>query len=361
MSDGELTADDVPALTAGAMLYSPSLAPSSLAATVAWLTDLLERGGPLRLMAPRALPPDVGCAAVCVIGSGAALADLPPTGDEFVAAVRELERLSGREVGAVLPLSAATVSALVPAAVACQLGVPLLDADGMGRTFALIHHTSMHLAGLPVTPLVVAGATGESISLRVPDAWRADALLRAGIDALGGWGALAAYPSTAGELATASLPGTVSRLVEAGRVLLGTRDPDAVVARLAAVNGCRRVGRGRIVALEHLSRPTDATIPTHPSSVVVEQVGPDARQLRLELRSEVVAVFSDGSLTAAAPDLITLLDVERGVIAPLDSLWPGDLVDVLVIPAHPVWYSAEALTMVGPASHGITLDHPRRR
>ncbi len=38
----------------------------------------------------------------------------------------------------------------------------------------------------------------------------------------------------------------------------------------------------------------------------------DARQLRLELRSEVVAVFSDGSLTAAAPDLITLLDVERG-------------------------------------------------
>ncbi len=41
------------------------------------------------------------------------------------------------------------MSALVPAAVASQLGVPLLDADGMGRTFALIHHTAMHLAGLP--------------------------------------------------------------------------------------------------------------------------------------------------------------------------------------------------------------------
>ncbi len=45
--------------------------------------------------------------AVCVIGSGAALADLPPTGDEFATAVRELEQLSGRPVGASWPLSAA--------------------------------------------------------------------------------------------------------------------------------------------------------------------------------------------------------------------------------------------------------------
>lgn len=361
MSGALLAADDVAALSEGAMLYSPSLGASHLSVTTAWLEDLLDRNGPLRLVPPGALPPDTGCAAVCVLGSGAAMSDLPPSGDEFLEAVRALEHLTERPVGAVYPLSAATVSALVPAVVASQLGVPLVDADGMGRTFALIHHTAMHLAGMPATPLVVRGTTGESVSVDVPQAWRADALLRTCVDALGGWGALAGYPTTAGRLAATALPGTLSRLVEVGRVLRDARDPDVIVARLAAVNGCRRVGRGRIVDLEHLSRPTDATIPAHPSSVVVEQTGSDARQLRLELRSEVVAVFSDGALTAAAPDLITLLDVDRGVIAPLDSLWPGDLVDVLVIPAHPVWYSAEALAMVGPASHGIPLDHPRRR
>ena len=33
------------------------------------------------------------------------------------------------------------------------VGVPLIDADGMGRTYALIHQTSMYLAGISPTPL----------------------------------------------------------------------------------------------------------------------------------------------------------------------------------------------------------------
>ena len=80
-----------------------------------------------------------------------------------------------------------------------------------------------------------------------------------------------------------------------------------------------------------------------------------------QLRSEIVAVFADGALAAAAPDLICLVDVLRGELCTLDSLEPGDVVDVLVMPADAVWYSAEGLAMVGPASHGIRLDHPRRR
>ena len=135
----------------------------------------------------------------------------------------------------------------------------------------------------------------------------------------------------------------------------------AGLPRLAAVTGCRRIGRGRIAELEHHSRPSDVTLPAHPSSIVIDEVGGQDRLLRLELRSEIVAVFADGALVAAAPDLICLLDVLRGELSTLDALRPGDLVDVLVMPADAVWYSAAGLAMVGPASHGIPLDHPRRR
>jgi hypothetical protein len=34
---------------------------------------------------------------------------------------------------------------------------------------------------------------------------------------------------------------------------------------------------------------------------------------------------------------------------------------VLVTPADAVWYSAEGMEMVGLSSHGIPLEHPRRR
>jgi uncharacterized protein len=72
-------------------------------------------------------------------------------------------------------------------------------------------------------------------------------------------------------------------------------------------------------------------------------------------------VFADGALVAGAPDLISLLDVSRGVLATLDSLEPGDLVDVLATPADAVWYSPRGMEMVGMGSHGIPLAHPRRR
>jgi hypothetical protein len=356
-----ITAGDVPALYEGAKFYSPAVGDASKPLTVSWLMDLLERNGPVVLMRPDALPPRTRCVSLCVIGSGAALADLPPSGDEFALAVRELEDLTHWRFGAVYPLAAATVSALVPLAAASQLDVPLLDADGMGRTFALIHHTAMQLAGLAPTPLVVRGPTGESVTIKVHAAARADALLRSNVDTLGGWAALASYPCTAGDLRLAALPSTVSRLVNVGRLLLETTDAEVLVTRLAAVTGCQRIGRGRIVELEHLSRPSDVTIPAHPSSVVIDEIGGQGRLFRLELRSEIVAVFADGALAAAAPDLVCLVDVLRGELSTLDSLEPGDVVDVLVTSADGVWYSAEGLDMVGPASHGIPLDHPRRR
>ena len=354
-------AEDVLTLYEGAKFYSPAVGDASKASLTSWLTGLLDRNGPVALRRADALPAETPCISLCVLGSGAALADLPPAGDEFALAVQRIERVARGTFGAIYPLAAATVSALAPVAAASQLGLPLLDADGMGRTFALIHHTAMHLAGVSPTPLVAYGATGESVLIDAQSASRGTRLLGANVDPLGGWAALAAYPTTAGVLRRAALPGTVSRLVNVGRLLLERTDPDLLVARLAAIIGCHRVGRGRIVEFEQLSRPTDRTIPAHPSSLVIEESGERGRQLRIELRSEIVAVFADGLLVAGVPDVLCLLDVSRGEIATLDSLEVGDLVDVLVTPADGLWYSAEGLAMVGLASHGINLDHPRRR
>ena len=354
-------AEDVPAMYEGAKFYSPAVGDANRSSITSWLAGLLDRNGPVPLLRVESVAPETPCVSVCVLGSGSAMADLPPAGDEFEAAVRRIERLEQITFGAIYPLAAATISALVAVVTAAQLGVPLLDADGMGRTFALIHHTAMHLAGVSPTPLAAVGPTGESVLVEVPSGPRADRMLRANVDTVGGWAALAAYPTTAGVLRRAALPGTVSRIANVGRLLLERTDPDLLVTRLGAITGCRRLARGRIVELEHLSRPSDVTIPAHPSSLVVEEIGDLQRQLRIELRSEIVAVFADGALIAGAPDLMCLLDVSRGTLATLDSLEPGDLVDVLVTPADAIWYSPEGMRMVGMMSHGIPLAHPRRR
>lgn len=353
--------DDVPALYEGAKFYSPGVGDANKSSLTAWLTGLLDRNGPVPLRRVETLPTETRCISVCVLGSGPAMADLPPSGDEFELAIRQLERLQGAPFGAVYPLAAATISALVPVVAASQLGVPLLDADGMGRTFALIHQTAMHLAGVSPTPLVALGPTGESVLVEAPAGPRADPMLRATVDVVGGWAALAAYPTTAGVLRRAALPGTVSRLLNVGRLLVERGDPEALVARLGAVTGSRRIGRARIAELEHLSRPTDGTSPAHPSSLVADELGGLGRQLRIELRSEIVAVFADGMLAAGAPDLLCLVDASRGQLATLDNLQIGDVVDIIATPADAIWYSPAAMQMVGLGSHNIPLDHPRQR
>ncbi|MCO8274917.1 DUF917 domain-containing protein [Actinoplanes sp. TRM 88003] len=360
-ASSSITAEDVPALYEGAKFYSPAVGDSNKTSINSWLAGLLDRNGPVPLLRVESLPPETPCVSVCVIGSGSAMSDLPPAGDEFELAVRQIERLQQITFGAIYPLAAATISALVAVVTAAQLRVPLLDADGMGRAFALIHHTAMHLSGVSPTPLAAVGPTGESVLIEVPAGPRADRMLRANVDTVGGWAALAAYPTTAGVLRRAALPGTMSRIANVGRLLLDRTDPDRLVTRLGAITGCRRLARGRIAELEHLSRPSDVTIPAHPSSLVVDEVGGLGRQLRIELRSEIVAVFADGALIAGAPDLMCLLDVSRGTLATLDSLEPGDLIDVLVTPADAVWYSPAGIEMVGMGSHGIPLVHPRRR
>lgn len=353
---------DVLALYEGAKFYSPAVGDANKGSLISWLTGLLRRNGPVPLRRVETVAPDTRCISTCVIGSGPAMADLPPAGDEFERAIEQVARLQGAPFGAVYPLAAATISALVPVVVASQLGIPLLDADGMGRTFALIHHTAMHLGGLAPTPLAAYGPTGESVLIEVGDAPRADRLLRSNVDVLGGWAALAAYPTTAGALQRAALPGTVSRLINVGRLMLEQLEPEILFGRLGAIIGSRRIGRGRIAELEHLSRVDDLTTPAHPSSLVADEVGGrPGRQLRIELRSEAVAVFADGSLVAGAPDLISLLDVTRRQLATFDSLQIGDVVDVLVTPADAIWYSPEGMRMVGLSSHNIPLDHPRRR
>jgi hypothetical protein len=355
-----ISAADVPALYEGAKFYAPAVGDASRSSLTSWLTGLLEREGPVPLHRVETMAPETPCVSLCVLGSGSALADLPPAGDEFVAAIRQIEQLQGVRFGAVYPLAAATVSALVPVAAAAQLGVPLLDADGMGRAFALIHHTAMYLAGISPTPLVAFGPTGDSVLVDARTGARADRLLRASLDTLGGWAALASYPTTAGALRRGALPGTISRIANVGRVLLQQTDPDLLISRLAAITGCRRLGRGRISELEQLSRPSDGSIPAHPSSVVIDETDGQRRQLRIELRSEIVAVFANGELIAGAPDLLCLVDATRGTLATLDNLERGDLVDVLVTPGEAVWYSEEGMAMVGLNFHGIPLDHPRR-
>ncbi len=54
-----------------------------------------------------------------------------------------------------------------------------------------------------------------------------------------------------------------------------------------------------------------------------------------------------------------MLDAVRGGVVGLDSLGGGEVVEVLVMPAAPVWYSPAGLALAGPRAFGLPVEHPR--
>ncbi|WP_217189183.1 DUF917 domain-containing protein [Streptomyces buecherae] len=352
-------AEDVPTLWAGAQFYAPAFGEDGAEGLREWVTALLAEHGPVPLVRAEALPPTTRCAALGLVGSGTALAELPPVGDEFTTALSGIERRLGQRVEAVFPLAAAALNALTPLVAACLRGLPLIDSDGMGRVFPLVQYTSLHLAGLPVGPVCAAGPAGESLTVEAASADRVETMLRAQVHLMGGWAATASYPCAAAELRRAGLHGTVSRLLAAGRVLLAGGPVDRVVSQLSAVTGCRSVGRGRVVEVEQLTRPMEWAQPAHASTVLVAESGGAGRLLQLELQNDILLVLADGALTAAVPDVICLLDAVRGGVVGLDSLGGGEVVEVLVMPAAPVWYSSAGLALAGPRAFGLPVEHPR--
>jgi DUF917 family protein len=353
-----VTAEDLPALAAGAHLLASGAGRADIDGVLHWLSALLVEHGPVPLVRPDQLAPDTTCAAIGLVGSVTAQAELPMVGDEPLRAIHALEARLGRKVGAVTALDAATVNALLPVAAAAVLGLPLVDCDGMGRVFPLINQTSYELAGVSLTPLAAVGATGDTVVLDAA-AERAERLLRAAVNVSGGWMLTALYPTTAASLPQAGILGSISRAIAVGSALLDAADVDDFAMRLSAQTGSRVLGTGRVVELEHRTRPADTSHPAYPSSIVVRSYAEPMRSIRLEAQNELLLALVDGAVVAAVPDIICLLDPHDGHVTDVESITVGSEVQVVVVPAASVWHTPQGLAVVGPRSFGFPVRHPR--
>lgn len=328
----------------GSRLFATGAAESSFGLVRDWAAAVIGAGVPV--VAAEALPAGTLCVAITLVGSTTALGEQLPAGDEPVRAVQALERRLGGRAGAVVALNLAAENAMLPLIAAALLGVPLVDGDGSGRVFPLVEQTTYTLGGVSAAPLALAGGGGELVLVeRAPVV---EALVRPVVLAAGGWAVAACYPMTAGELAGVIVPGTVSRLLEAGA-------PGAARS-VAAPYGVRTLCRGVIAAVEGSSgHGADLELPSLPSSIVVHESAGLRRLVRLEAHNEIVLALADGAAVATAPDQICLISVADGVVVDVDKAEPGMEVDVMVVRAAPVWHTERGLELGGVRAFGIPL------
>ena len=270
-----------------------------------------------------------------------------------VLAVRALGEHMGRSPDALVAgeLGGGSIAdSFYPAAI---MGLPVVDADPVGRAVPEIEHSLFSVGGIPIAPQALVNEVGDTVIItRVADDRRSEALVRA----------LAVASRNAIWVADHALPwsamrpylvlGSISRAMGVGaalrKALVEGADPAAAIAAAA---GGGILFRGRVVACDWEERDGFGWGETR-----LMGVGADSgAEYRVWFKNENLMGWRDDLPDVTAPDLIVLVGPDGATISNPHAAM-GDHVAVLGLPAADAWRTRGAVEVLGPRHFGFDVD-----
>jgi DUF917 family protein len=310
-----------------------------------------EDYGPVPLVDLDELPEDSLIMPCGGIGAPTVSIEKFENGDEGERLREQLQYLTGRRVAALMAGEIGGGNGVLPIAWAAGMGLPLVDADGMGRAFPEVPQVTMQLAGIPPSPAVMTDERGNLVVFRTISGHWMERLERAATVEFGGAASSTEFSLTAAEARTATIHDSVSLAIRIGSAVSGAMgDP---VAALIAEIGAFRLVTGKIVDVERQTRSGFVR-----GSVVIEGLRADTgRLIRIELQNENLVALERGKVLASVPDLITVLDSETADAIATERLRYGQRVTVIAFACAPVWRTEEGVAATGPRAFGYDFDY----
>ncbi|WAH42087.1 DUF917 domain-containing protein [Alicyclobacillus fastidiosus] len=312
----------------------------------------IEQYGPVELISIDELADDDLVIPSAMMGAPTVMVEKMPSGDEPVKAFTQLEKFLGRKAAATVSIEAGGLNSTIPFVVAAELGIPLVDADGMGRAFPEIPMTALHFGGIPATPMMVADEKGNTVLLSTVDGAWTEALSRNATIVMGGSSMLALYGANARDMRPNLIHGTLSTAIKIGELLAAKEDAAIRLDKLLKFTDGVELFRGK---LTDVMRRTVGGFAR--GTVTLEGTAGDAGSIcRIEFQNENLIAMRDGEPMATVPDLITVLDQETVHPITTEELRYGQRVIVIAMPCAPVWHRPECLELVGPRYFGYDFD-----
>ncbi len=342
--------DELPDIARGCSVLGAGGGGEAYTATLKAI-QAVEDYGPIELADFDELPPDGIVMSCGLLGAPTVTIEKLGSGDEGLHLREEIERLHGAQVVALMCAEIGGSNGMEPFAWAARMGLPVLDADGMGRAFPEVQMITMELAGIPAGPAVVVDERGHRVIIREAHGVWAERLERAFAIAVGGIAASAEYTMTVEQARRSTVPGTVSLAHRIGRAISGAEvDP---VAAVMEATGAGLLVRGKVVDVEqHFGDGFVRGLAT------IEGTGADAgRRMTIDIQNEYLVARMAGEVRASVPDIITLLDEQTGEAIHTERLRYGQRLVAVGIPCAPVWRSEIGLRTAGPKAFGYDLPY----
>lgn len=276
-----------------------------------------------------------------------------PAGDEMWQSIKGVQEFGGVPFSFIAIGEIGGGNALEPLIAAAYGGLPVVDADPMGRAFPELQMDTYMIGGVNPSPLGLADGRGNHTVLQVSDPVIAERYGRALTIAMGGTSSLAMPVLTGQEVKEHGIHGTLSlchRIGKAVRRALQEKT-DAVQAIMSEVP-TRLLFTGKVVDVDR--RTTGGFARGH---AVLDGISEFAGvELRIDIQNEYLVAWKNGVPIATVPDLICVIDAESGLPIGTENLRYGLRLHVLGIPASRKLKTNKALAVVGPRAFGYDLD-----
>jgi hypothetical protein len=348
-----LSADDVEALAVGAWILGAGGGGSPYHGLLN-MRRLYREGTRISLMQPNELEDDDDVAVVSMMGAPLVMLERLVDARLIARAVEAMQEYRGRPFRAVMAIEIGGGNGIQPLMAAAHLGIPVVDADAMGRAYPEAQMTSFAVADLAPAPLTSVDPRGTEAIISRAASWKW--MERASRKLCTEFGSIAATckaPRTGAEVKRWGIAGTTSQAIRLGEAVQSAhrRHADPIAAILHTEHG-KRLFSGKVTEVER--RTTEGFLR---GRSVVQGLGADRdSQIAIEFQNEWLVVWRDGAPLASTPELICMIDNDSGEAIGTELVRYGQRVTVIALPSPPIFLTPAGLAYVGPRAFGYDFD-----
>ncbi|MBS0629386.1 MAG: DUF917 domain-containing protein [Verrucomicrobia bacterium] len=259
------------------------------------------------------------------------------SGTEFDAILRHLNR---QDI-VLMPAEIGGANGLCCLAVAAKWGLPVLDADSLGRAYPQLQMTSCNLFGVSPSPAYFADSLGNLVVIEAESPYALERIGRHVSMSMGSSCAVALYLMNGKEAREAVIPGALSNALSIGRAILEGRSQGVSLIQGVITEVSQAVVEGFL----------QGSVKINGEQKVVEVL----------YQNEFLIAREGEEVLATTPDILTIVELESGTPITSDALRYGLRVALLALPAPAIWKTTEGLALVGPKVFGYNVEYKEIR
>lgn len=316
--------------------------------------NAIKNFGEVTLLDPLQVPDDALVVPVAAFGAPAILLEKLFNGKEAIDAFDMMEKYFGKKIYATMPAEAGGLNGVIPIAVAAEKGIPIVDADGMGRAYPRLEMVTFTLYDIPASPIAQADEKGNrAIYHTINNVW-GETMVGSTVIPMGGSCFIACYPMTGKQLKEAAVLGIISKAEEIGLSILTANEKglEPLQSLLNTTKG-KLIFQGKItdVSMEMKGRWNQGVCKL---KGLGDYVGQD---MNLDFQNEFLIAKIGDEAIASVPDLITVLDMETAEPITAETLQYGFRINVIAMPCDDKWRTAAGIALGGPSAFGYENEY----